>query len=52
LVKQWQDEITKHTNGKLKVFMFTTLEDLKSTTYRQIIDSGMQQRREEGGERN
>ena len=43
LVKQWQDEITKSTDGKLSVISLTTLVELKKTTYEQVIDSGIEE---------
>lgn len=41
LVAQWQEEIAKHTNPPLNVRTFTTLEDLKVTTYKDVIEAGM-----------
>jgi hypothetical protein len=38
LALQWSEEISKYTN--LKVSMITTSEDLRSTTYRDIVNSG------------
>jgi hypothetical protein len=35
---QWSQEVSKYTN--LKVSMITTSEDLKATTYRDIVNSG------------
>ena len=40
LAQQWKDQLIQHTEPPLKVIMFSTLTELKTSTYQNIMEAG------------